>query len=137
MMTSNRSRRNPEGSSIWHLVIADYFAAKSLVFFLALTMIASMQMGVLKVLGNTKPDQKPPEKVDLVLGGGGKLFVVAGDKQSPLEESKLAEVTRGKAVIFHAAQVVKNPAYGSEYVKYLGLMGEAKSISPGKALAIE
>lgn len=137
-IASSKSRHaHNHGSTIWHLVVADYFSAKSLVFFLALVYMASFQLGVLKILGDTKPEQKPAGKVDLVLNGDGRLYVSREGKYIPVSKEEVKGAIKGKDVTFHTAEIVTASNYGLEYAAIMGLMGEARGITPGRAINIE
>lgn len=131
-----KNRDHNHGATIWHLVVADYFSAKSLVFFLALVYMASFQLGVLKILGDTKPEQKPAEKVEILLNGDGKLLISRQGKFVPLRKEELSEAIKEKDVTFHVATIVTAPDYGVQYVAVMGVMGEAKGITPGNAINI-
>lgn len=131
-----KNRDHNHGSTIWHLVVADYFSAKSLVFFLALVYMASFQLGVLKILGDTQPEQKPVEKVEILLNGDGTLLISRQGKYVPITKEEVRDSIKGKDVTFHTAEVVTAADYGVQYASVMSMMGEARGITPGKAINI-
>jgi len=128
--------RNGSGKTLWHLVVADYYSAKSLVFFLALIYMSILQFGILKMAGE-QAEKKPVEKVELVLAGDGKMLVIKDGRHIPIAEKEVKDIVKDKDVVYHTAEIVTTSEYGILYVRYLKQMDTANGITPGRAIKIE